>query len=233
MPLPAASMRLPLLHWVTGSSVQSTFRSGMAPFLCHDHDAEVAGGCSHYDLDGLLRQGGPASGARSWRARPRILKTALRGNALLRAPAARSWRSPSRRVGGCSPAANSSCNRSTHGEAATRSGHAPSSTACCHGTSAGFATGRRCAGRYRRQFARNYPTGSGGCVGGLVRKPCRRAPLCQIARCPACTRPHIPAGTPFVLSRAQGPRSTRILSPWAISNLERLSIGMDRARRSL
>jgi hypothetical protein len=57
------------------------------------------------------------------------------------------------------------------------------------------------------------------------------APLCVKLRVtPPAGRT---AGTPSVLSRAQGPRSTRILSPWAISNLERLSIGMDRARRSL
>src|SRR5262249_12526038 len=59
MPVPFAS------RLETGSSVQSTFRSGMTSFLCHDHHAEIAGGCSSYDLDGgLLRQGGPVSGAR-------------------------------------------------------------------------------------------------------------------------------------------------------------------------
>ena len=137
MPVPFAS------RLETGSSVQSTFRSGMTSFLCHDHHAEIAGGWSCYDPDGgILRQSGPASGARSRRVRPRILETALRGNALLRVPAARSWRRASRRIGGGSPAVNSSRNRSTHGEAATRSAHAPSNTACCHGTSAGFATGR-------------------------------------------------------------------------------------------
>src|SRR5262249_40715740 len=56
MPVPFAS------RLETGSSVQSTFRSGMTSFLCHDHHAEIAGGCSSYDLDGgLLRQEQPVS----------------------------------------------------------------------------------------------------------------------------------------------------------------------------
>src|SRR5262249_3815550 len=72
-----------------------------------------------------------------------------------------------------------------------------------------------------------------GGVGRLVRKPRGYPALCQIARYPTCARPYKPAGTPSVLFRAEGSRSTWILSPWPVSNLERLSIGMDRARRSL
>ena len=122
---------------VTGFSVQSPFRSAMTSLFCHDNHDEIAGGWSCRDLvAGILRQSRPASGARSRRLRPRILVTALRGNALLRAPAARSRRRAIRRIGGRSPAVNSSRNRSTHGEAATGSAHAPSNTACCHGTSA-------------------------------------------------------------------------------------------------